>query len=102
MESDYVNVGRDPILRRFIGGMCGTGPEADVVNGEVALELQVVIDDLFEHVVLHGGNLTDATRPRRLQSRANASTTLGIGITGAKPPGPCRRVLGRSSQRPSA
>jgi len=34
-------------------GVVGARPESNVVRREVALELQVVINDLFEDVFLH-------------------------------------------------
>jgi hypothetical protein len=46
-------VGWDAIEVGHVVGMRSVRFEADVVRGEVALELQIVVDDLLEDVFLH-------------------------------------------------
>jgi len=49
VEPDDIQVG----VRLTRGALDGRRPEPYVVPREVALELEVVIDDLLEHVLLH-------------------------------------------------
>jgi hypothetical protein len=51
--ADDVDIRRDAVLIGVVIGTCRGGLEADVVRREVAVELEVVIHDLFEDVSLH-------------------------------------------------
>jgi hypothetical protein len=53
VERHDIDIGWDAIEVGHVVGMRGVRFEADVVRCEVALELQIVIDDLLENVFLH-------------------------------------------------
>ena len=53
MKRHDVDIGWDAIEVGHVVGMRGVRFEADVVSGEVSLELKIVIDDLLENVFLH-------------------------------------------------
>lgn len=53
MEPDDIDIGEDPILVGNVVRVLRARAEANVVGREVALELQVVINDLLEDVFLH-------------------------------------------------
>ena len=58
MKRHDVDIGWDAIEVGHVVGMCRVWFEADVVRGEVALELQIVVGDLLEDVFLHRLNGT--------------------------------------------
>jgi len=52
MKAHDINIGRNSVLVSLERGVVLARLEPDVVGREVALELQIVINDLFEHVLL--------------------------------------------------
>ena len=54
VKRDHVDIGWDAIEVGDVVGMRRVRFEADVVRGEVPLELQVVVDDLLEDVFFIG------------------------------------------------
>lgn len=54
MNANNVDVGCHRVLLLDVVGVIRPRPEPDVVHREVASQLKMVLDDLFEHVLFHG------------------------------------------------
>jgi hypothetical protein len=53
IDADYVDITGDGIVTRNEIWMTLSGPKLDVVPGEVASGLEIVVYDLFEDIFFH-------------------------------------------------
>ena len=65
--TDHVHIGRHRVLGLDEVLVIGSRFEPDVVDREVPLELQIVVDDLFKHVLFHLSSISG--RPARADKR---------------------------------
>ena len=52
VDADYINIAMDRVFIQYEFRMILARPELDVVTREVPPRLEVIIDDLFQHVFL--------------------------------------------------